>query len=101
MAIQRLALTVRSRQPEVQLREDVLYARTRVVVLKLGQVVDVAVNGDVQAIGLVMRRNVASREDLGHGWWVVVNGVLWVSNWPNPPENATQGDVTKKKERER
>lgn len=41
--------------------------RTRVVVLERGQIIDVTVNSDVQAIGLVMRRHVARCEDLGHG----------------------------------
>jgi hypothetical protein len=40
---------------------------TGVVVLELCQVVDVAVDNDEQVIGLVVRRDVACREDLGHG----------------------------------
>ena len=41
--------------------------RTRVLILELGQVVNVAVNDDVQAVGLVVRCDVAGCESLGHG----------------------------------
>ena len=41
--------------------------RTGMVVLELGQVVDIAIDNDVQVVGLVVRRNVACGEDLGHG----------------------------------
>jgi hypothetical protein len=40
---------------------------TRVVLLELGQIVNVAVYGDVQAVGLVVRGNLGSCEYLGHG----------------------------------
>ena len=39
---------------------------TRVVILERGHIVDVAVDDDVQAVGLVVRRDVARRKDLGH-----------------------------------
>lgn len=40
---------------------------TRVVFLELGQVIDIAIDGDVQAVGLVVRGNLGSCEYLGHG----------------------------------
>jgi hypothetical protein len=41
---------------------------TGMVILKLRHIVDVAVHNEVQAVGLVMRRNVADCECLGHGY---------------------------------
>lgn len=40
---------------------------TWVVILKLGQVIDILVDNDPEGVGLVMRRNVACAEGLGHG----------------------------------
>jgi hypothetical protein len=40
---------------------------TWVVVLELGQVIDITVNSDPKRISLVMRRHVALAESLGHG----------------------------------
>lgn len=42
------------------------WLRTRVVILKLGQVVNVAIDCDVQVTGLVVRRHVAGGKCLGH-----------------------------------
>jgi hypothetical protein len=39
---------------------------TRVIILKLGEVIDVLVYDDPQIVRLVMRRNVALGEYLGH-----------------------------------
>ena len=39
---------------------------TRMVVLEGGQVVHIAIDNDVQVVGLVVRRNVAYSEGLGH-----------------------------------
>lgn len=38
------------------------------IILELGKVVDVAVDGDVKVIGLVVRRHLGGCEDLGHGY---------------------------------
>lgn len=40
---------------------------TWMIVLEFGQVVDILINNDPEGIGLVMRRNVACTESLGHG----------------------------------
>jgi hypothetical protein len=40
---------------------------TRVVLLELGQIIDIAVDGDVQAVRLVVRGNLGSCEYLCHG----------------------------------
>lgn len=39
---------------------------TWVIVLEFGQIVDILVNNDPEGVGLVMRRNVACTESLGH-----------------------------------
>lgn len=41
--------------------------RTRVVLLELCHVVDIAIDNEVQAVGLVVRRDVGGGECLGHG----------------------------------
>lgn len=40
---------------------------TWVIVLEFGQVVDILINNDPEGVGLVMRRDVACTESLGHG----------------------------------
>ena len=45
-------------------RED---RHTRMIVLELCQVIDIAINDNVQVRSLVMRRNVGSSKHLGHG----------------------------------
>jgi hypothetical protein len=42
------------------------YMLTRVILLELGQIIDVIIDGDVQVIRLVMRCNLGSCENLRH-----------------------------------
>ena len=54
--------------PRIDFEGHELGRRTWVVILKCGQVVDVAVDNDVEIVGLVVRRNVSRGEGLGHGY---------------------------------
>lgn len=48
-------------------REDVQMEHTRMLVLKLGQVVDIFIDHNVEIVGLVVACHVGSSERLGHG----------------------------------
>jgi hypothetical protein len=52
---------------------------TRVLLLELGQVVDIVIDDDVEVVGLVVRRNVVGCEGLRHVvvWYSTVGGGVW------------------------
>lgn len=43
-----------------------LFLHTRVVILKVGEIVNILIDNDIEVIRLVVRRNVGSCECLGH-----------------------------------
>jgi hypothetical protein len=63
------------------------------VILELGQVIHIAVDSDIQAVGLVVRRHVGGCEDFGHGagwevWETTRGGVV---GWKG--RNEIEGEV--------